>query len=499
MFTSETYKAVYDSYPDGVILVDYFGIIVLTNQRGSEMFGYEKDELLGYSIETLMPDSYVKAHQRHRSDYLNNPSSKLAKNSRVVAATKKDKSDFLAEISISKLKIGKKNLVAAFVKDVTVRESLEMRFHKMVSEVQDYAMVFLDIHGIVTNSNKGVQRIIGFSEGEILGKHFELFYTAEDIRDEIPEKHLDKAIDNNRMAIEGWRLRKNGSLFWGTVVITTIKDDSGHLIGFSKVVRDLTDKKRAEEELRKHSDALIAKNKELESFAYVASHDLQEPLSTISGMINLIRKESTLKIDDETSSYFTFIEGAIERMRTLIKAFLDYSRLGRNKQLRKVNINNTLQEVLADLGTRIQSVNASITVAPMPELAVYDVEFRLLFQNLISNALKFVAPDTRPEIKIDATEYGNYWKFSVQDNGIGIDSAHQNAIFILFQRLNKQTAFPGDGIGLAHCKKIVELHHGTIWVKSEKGKGSEFNFTIPKGLKDEIEGVEEGNSSATGF
>jgi len=484
IITAETYKAVYDSYPDAVILVDYFGIIVLANSRAEEIFGYDKDELLGYSIEILMPAAYVKAHQKHRSDFLNNSLKTPFKNGRVVAACKKNESEFLAEISLNQLRIGKKNLVAAFVKDVTIRESLEMRFHKMVSEVQDYAMVFLDIHGNVTNSNKGVQRIVGYSEDEMVGKHFEVFYTERDIQDEVPEKHLDKAIEQGRVEIEGWRLRKDGSLFWASVVITTIKDNEGHLIGFSQVTRDLTQKKKDEELLKKHSDALMAKNKELESFAYIASHDLQEPLSTITGMIDLIRHDSNFKPDEETESYFTFIEGAIERMRSLIKAFLDYSMLGRNKELVRANIKDIVAEVKADLGTRIQTKNATVEVGEMPsELMVYKVEFRLLMQNLIGNALKFVKQDVKPLVKIEAKEFGSYWMFSVEDNGIGIEKNHQEKIFIIFQRLNKQSHFPGSGIGLAHCKKIVEIHEGSIWIKSEPGNGSTFYFTIPKNLK----------------
>lgn len=480
---SETYKAVYNSYPDGVLLVDHAGAVVQANQRAEKMFGFDEAELLGKQVESLIPADYAERHKKNREEHQKNSKERMMMGDRVLKALRKDGSVFFAEISLSPLDIGNEKLTAAFVRDVTIRESLESRFHKMIGDVQDYAILFLDSEGKVTNWNKGVERIIGYSEDDIILNNFRVLYSEYDQEKNIPQTDLDTALECGRAENEGWRIKKDGSLFWASAIITAIKDEPGNVIGFSLVIRDLTERKKSEEVLRKHSEALLAKNKELESFAYIASHDLQEPLSTIKGMIELIRHENQMPLGEETESYFSFIEEAIERMNTLIRGLLDYSKLGRNKELKKVKVAETIREVLADLNTRIQAEEASFIVGPMPELTVYSVEFRLLFQNLISNALKFSRPGIPPQIVIISKNEGPHWRFSVQDNGIGIHKSHQEKIFTIFQRLHKPTQYPGTGIGLAHCKKIVEMHEGSIWVESDSDEGSTFHFTISKTLK----------------
>ena len=225
---------------------------------------------------------------------------------------------------------------------------------------------------------------------------------------------------------------------------------------------------------------LEKKNKELEQFAYVASHDLQEPLRTTSTFVELLQQQYKGKLDEKADKYLSYITQSSDRMEVLIKDLLDYSRIGHKKELQKVDCNKILQDVLADLGTAIQETQANIQGDLLPVIRAYPTEIKQLFQNLIANAIKFRKKDVNPEIRISAQDLKGYWEFSFHDNGIGIEKNHTNRIFIIFQRLHTRTEYNGTGIGLSHCKKIVELHNGKIWVESTLGIGSTFYFTIPE-------------------
>jgi len=237
-----------------------------------------------------------------------------------------------------------------------------------------------------------------------------------------------------------------------------------------------------EKKVRLRTAEMDSKNKELEQFAYVASHDLQEPLRTTSGFVELLQKEYRGRLDGNADKYLDYIVQASDRMKILIKDLLDYSRIGREKQSKEVDCNKLLNEVLADLHTIIKEGGATIHRENLPMMHAYPTELKLLFQNLIANSIKFRRPGAPSEIFISAVKEKAFWRFSFRDNGIGIDPSFQERIFIIFQRLHNRTEYEGSGIGLAHCKKIVELHGGTIGVTSKPGEGSDFHFTISKDL-----------------
>ncbi|HEY4108255.1 sensor histidine kinase [Puia sp.] len=237
-----------------------------------------------------------------------------------------------------------------------------------------------------------------------------------------------------------------------------------------------------ERKVRQRTQELESTNQELEQFAYVASHDLQEPLRTISGFVDLLKKEYREKLDGNGHIYLNYLSQASDRMKTLIKDLLDYSRIGREKKAMPVNCNNLLDEVIADLGKSIRESGARISTGHLPVLNAYPTELKLLFQNLVANSIKFRHPERAPEIIVSAAQEGGKWQFAVSDNGIGIERQFLERIFIIFQRLHSRTQYEGSGIGLAHCKKIVELHQGHIWAEASPGQGSRFFFTINKDL-----------------
>jgi PAS domain S-box-containing protein len=232
--------------------------------------------------------------------------------------------------------------------------------------------------------------------------------------------------------------------------------------------------------LAEQNQKLQNQNKELEQFTYITSHDLQEPLRSLISFSELLEKEFSDKLDGNGAIYIDFITKSSKRMRSLVKGLLDYSRIGNNKELVETDCSQIINDVQDDMTSIIQESKAKITIDTLPVLKCYPTEMRQLFQNLISNAIKFRKKDSIPEIKISVTENQKNWIFSVQDNGIGIDQKDIHKLFIIFKRLNNRDEYEGTGIGLAHCKKIVELHGGTIWANAELNKQSTFTFIIPK-------------------
>ncbi len=241
----------------------------------------------------------------------------------------------------------------------------------------------------------------------------------------------------------------------------------------------------AKEDLRKAMETeyrlklMEEKNKELAQFNYIASHDLQEPLRTVISFSQILAKNNNAHLDKDSLINLELIIDASKRMKTLIRGLLDYSKIGSNRKLVQVNCLELVQQIQSDLLGSILEKKATIEVSHLPELMAYPLELRQLFQNLISNALKFVPEDRMPYVKIAAYHDRDKWVFSVADNGIGIREKDQERVFGIFQRLHTRTEFEGSGIGLSHCQKIVELHGGKIWIESEFGKGSQFSFSIP--------------------
>lgn len=278
-----------------------------------------------------------------------------------------------------------------------------------------------------------------------------------------------------------WIAVSSNLLFLSVVVVASLN------LLFNGLEASILKANRLQNELREESKSLEralslmeTKNRELEQFAYIASHDLQEPLKTISNVVNIFEDQYKGRLDNDAVTYLSFLSLSAERMRLLITGLLDYARIGKEGEMELVNSQVLLQELISDLDMLITESRANIFIGKMPALPAYRLELKQLFQNLISNAIKFRQPGGQVEVRICAQEENDCWTFSVKDNGIGIGEKFHKKIFMIFKRLHARSKYEGSGIGLSHCKKIVELHHGKIWVESVANEGSTFYFTIPK-------------------
>lgn len=366
----------------------------------------------------------------------------------------------------------------------------EERYHKMVEEIQDYAIILLDKNGVIQNWNRGAENIKLYKEEEVVGKPFYIFYLPEDIARGLPERLLDEAVKNGRAVYEGWRVRKGNIRFWGSVSITALHDDANNLIGFSKVTRDLTQRKQAEDKLQEYTLQLESRNEELEQFAYIASHDLQEPLRKIMTFSELV--QANLHSPELVQKYTAKMDSSAKRMSELIKSILNYSRISREHDgMSYVQLNDVWREVVHDFELSIQEKGATVVTGQLPVIRGISHHLNQLFSNLIGNSLKFsterpvinVASKVVPRSEVVGSPVAlpddSYIEISFSDNGIGFDQQFEKQIFEMFGRLHGRHEYTGTGIGLAICKKIMENHKGHITARSELSKGTTFYLYFP--------------------
>lgn len=290
------------------------------------------------------------------------------------------------------------------------------------------------------------------------------------------ERHFEK---KTPFTVEYRLKHKSGKYKWflGSGHATWTEDGKPkRMVG---TIVDIHARKMAEKAEIERSKELAIKNKELEEFAYIASHDLQEPVRTISSFVELFREIYMDKLDDQGREFLDLMEGATTRSQKLIVDLLAYSRIGRHKELVDVDMNKMIDHLLTDLSVRIKESGATITHDQLPVIKGYGTELRLLFQNLVSNAMKFQGKGVKPVVHIGYQRLEEHHKFTVKDNGIGIEDKYFDQIFVVFKRLHGRSEYEGTGIGLAHCKKVVDLHEGKIWVESELHQGTTFHISIP--------------------
>ncbi|MDR3695085.1 PAS domain S-box protein [Mucilaginibacter sp.] len=377
-------------------------------------------------------------------------------------------------------------------------ESLKVssqKYHQLVEEVKDYAIIMLDVNGKVLVWNKGAEKIKGYKEDEIIGKSFACFYTKEDFEAGKPQYLLQKAAQAGRSEDEGWRVKKDGSKFWANVVFTAIYDNKGKLSGFAKITRDITEHRKLEEErilinnqleerikeIAIQSLQLETVNKELEAFSYSVSHDLRTPLRAINGYSIMLQEDYESKLDTEGKRILRNIISNARMMGQLIDDLLSFSRLGK-KELAKTSVNMQLlvAAVVEELLQNEPENKYHIVTGTLPPVEADPVMIKQVMVNLIGNAIKYSSKKAGPEIKIGAINEDSNPVYYVKDNGAGFDMTYSGKLFGVFQRLHSQEEFEGTGVGLALVKRIIDKHKGRIWAEGVINGGATFYFSIPK-------------------
>lgn len=364
-------------------------------------------------------------------------------------------------------------------------QSTQLKYKNILDNAAD-AIINIDINGIIASFNTKAEEMFGYQAKEVIGKNVKILmpkpYSTEH------DGYISNFISTGEKKIIGTRRelvasKKDGTQFPIELSVSASQalssDNSG--LTFTGIVSDISARKKLEEQIKKQNNELKISNKELEQFAYVASHDLQEPLRTVSSYVDLLNRklESDNLSVESRDKYTYFIVDATARMKNLISDLLSFSRVGKKDNFKAVDSNQIIQNVLKNLDNSIQSNNVQINYPQFPELKCVESEISQLFQNILSNAIKFKAKKP-PQIDIQIEDRGHEWFFSFQDNGIGMAEKYFEKVFIIFQRLHGKQDYAGTGIGLAMCKKIVEGHGGKIWIESELGKGTNIKFTISK-------------------
>jgi PAS domain S-box-containing protein len=477
-----------------IFSMDLQGVIRTWNPGAELLQGHRREEIVGKHFSLFYTDEDRARDQPARDLRIAREEGRHEEEGWRV---RKDGSRYWANVLITALRDEDGSLIGfgEVSRDLTVRRLAEQRtrtkaleleaanrqladFRRLVSSVRDYAIFMLDTGGHILSWNAGARRLKGYEPGEIIGRHFSVFYTDEDRARDHPAHELEIAVREGRYEEEGWRIRKDGTRFWASVTITAIRDEEGRLTGFAKVTRDLTQRKRDEERLRRAVEELRLANEELDRFASVAAHDMTDPLRTISGFAEvLIETDPT---GEEAQEFARHILESSLRLTAMLQGLLAYARAGRTTpDTASVALAAALRDVRQDLAMTISERGARVEarLPPAARVVMDAGDLRIILQNLVSNALKFADPDG-PVIAVEAQRADDgQWCVSVRDNGAGIARDDQERIFGAFERVPGRAA--GYGLGLAICQRLVERHGGRIGVESAPGEGTRFWVMLP--------------------
>jgi PAS domain S-box-containing protein len=364
----------------------------------------------------------------------------------------------------------------------------EEKYRQLVDSVKDYAIIMLDPEGFVTNWTSGAEKIKGYKADEIIGKHFTTFYTPEDKASGKAELELQTAAREGRFEDEGWRVRKDGTRFWANVILVPLRDLNGNLTGYGKITRDLTQRKKTEDEMRKNSVALSAANKELEAFSYAVSHDLRAPLRGVDGFSQALMEDYGDRLDEEGKDYLKRVRAGVQRMGKLIDDLLNLSRLTRGQMsVSDVDLSKMARGIIEELRERDPGRKVKVTIQDGLMSRGDPGLLSAALENLLSNAWKFSSKNPQARIEFGAMDLNGELVYFVRDNGAGFDMAYADKLFGAFQRLHHADDFQGTGVGLATVRRVIHRHGGRIWVDAKEGQGATFYFTINAPVEDNLQ------------
>lgn len=475
------FPQLFEAAPDAVIVVDAAGTIVLANKQTEDLFGYEREAVIGKPVEVLIPERFRADHVDHRRGYQENPTVRPMGAGLELYGVRDDGTEFPVEISLSPLQAPRGLLVMAAVRDITERKQAEQEFQALLEGAPD-AMILTAPDGRITYANRQVEALFGYAPEEVVDQPVEMLI-PERFRQAHPDHRAGYFSDPGTrpmgMGLELFGLRKDGTEFPVEISLAPLETSEGTLA--MAAVRDMTDRREAEAEIEAYARRLEQSNEALEQFAHVVSHDLQEPIRMINSYLQLLTRRYEDQLDPEAREFVEFARDGAKRMQALILGLLGYARVeGQGNDFERLDTGSLLETVLDDLSVRIQERGAILEVGELPVVVGDRAQVSQVFANLISNAIKFTPEDRAPHIRIEGEVEGELCRFTVSDNGIGIDPRQADRIFMIFQRLHPRSEYDGQGVGLAICKKIVERHGGTIGVEPRgEGQGTTFWFTLP--------------------
>ena len=481
------YRGLLEAAPDAMVVVNQGGEIVLLNVQAEKQFGYRRDVLIGQKVTNIIPQGFA---ERLIADGTRTAAEALAQQIGTgieLTGLRRDGSEFPIEIMLSPLESVEEILVTAAIRNISVRKEaekrmaqMEGRYHGLLEAAPD-AMVVVNRSGEIVLLNVQAEKQFGYRRNELLGQQ---------VNNIIPEGFAERLVaDGLRSAedalaqqigtgIELIGRRKDGTEFPIEIMLSPLQSNEEILV--TAAIRDITLRRKVAAQLLEKIAELNRSNEELGQFAYIASHDLQEPLRMVASYTQLLSRRYKGKLDADADEFIDFAVDGATRMQRLIQDLLAYSRIGtKGKDLRETSSEEALRKALTNLSGSIEESGAQVTHDRLPTVMADETQLIQLFQNLVGNAIKYQGPGT-PQVHVAAKNGGRKWTFSVQDNGVGIDPKYFEKIFGMFQRLHKREEFAGTGIGLAICKKIVERHGGSISVESSPGHGSTFRFALPE-------------------
>lgn len=478
-------KSILQNTTFGILLIDYNGKIIEANNTLIERLGYKENEFGSFNLQDIL----FKEDEHDAIGYFKNLLDGHYDNVFSERRFKRyDGTAAWSHISCSKIILpGDEKLILAVVEDIdsikrhkkALMES-EEKF-RTVFESSPMGIVITKLNGDIVEVNPAVADMFGFEKPELIGKNIISFSYAGDHQKSKRFMNKIRQTDLDEFTIEKRYIKKDGKIFWAKTVISKMTTIDGEKMSIA-IIENIEKNKKTEQTLEQKNKELTQINQELENFAYVASHDLQEPLRTITSFIQILEKKYSNKLDKNGLQFMGFVVEGAKRMQTLIHDLLEYSRINRfNNAYEKVDLNDVFTTVNRVLKEKIEINDALVMSENLPTIYGSKLQLTQMFQNLIDNAIKFRGKK-KPEILISVKNLNDKWEIIFKDNGIGISQEYFQRIFVIFQRLHTLEEYGGTGIGLAICKKIVERHGGDIWVESNPGKGSVFHLTLAKNL-----------------